>query len=247
MLPPAFAEEPAMLTFDSSFAVTALFLCGRLQLMFETENLCRTLADDHARGQSVAGRYSRHNRSIRDAKVVDPVHSQIAVHHRHGSPPIFAVPVSCQKLVAASQPERSSSAPFRLPGITSRLANGRSGAELPTSRQSSTHAIAALKSSASASAFASIRASDLETDRARSGAGDPGFLDERPPQQRPAGDGAGQIGPHRNWTWEPPLDRQANQDFQARTCSSRRRLPRTCCCASVLFWYSHTQSKATWS
>jgi hypothetical protein len=73
------------------------------------------------------------------------------------SRPIFAVQVSCQKLVAASRIKRSSSAPFKFPGITSRLTNGRSGAELPTSRQSSTQAIAALRSSGSDSVLASIR------------------------------------------------------------------------------------------
>src|SRR5258707_15196600 len=41
----------------------------------------------------------------------------------------------------------SSTAPFRLPGITSRLVNGRSAAELPISRQSCTQAIAAFRSS----------------------------------------------------------------------------------------------------
>ena len=43
------------------------------------------------------------------------------------SRPIRAVPVSCQKLVAASRMNRSSSGPFRFPGITSRLTKGRSG------------------------------------------------------------------------------------------------------------------------
>src|ERR1700730_956050 len=41
----------------------------------------------------------------------------------------------------------SSAAFFRLPGVTSRLVNGRSAAELPISRQSCTQAIAAFKSS----------------------------------------------------------------------------------------------------
>src|SRR5260221_4926831 len=41
----------------------------------------------------------------------------------------------------------SSAAPFRLPGITSHLVNGRSAAELPISRQSCTQAIAAFRSS----------------------------------------------------------------------------------------------------
>ena len=48
--------------------------------------------------------------------------------------------------------------PFRLPGMTPRLTNGRSGAEFPISRQSSsTQAIAVLRSSGSDSVFASIR------------------------------------------------------------------------------------------
>src|SRR5258708_26672699 len=40
----------------------------------------------------------------------------------------------------------SSATPFKLPGITSRLVKGRSEAELPISRQSSTHALAAFMS-----------------------------------------------------------------------------------------------------
>src|SRR5258708_6001243 len=50
----------------------------------------------------------------------------------------------------------SSAAPLRLPGITSRLMKGRSGPELPISRQSSTEAIAAFISSGCANVLASI-------------------------------------------------------------------------------------------
>src|SRR6266446_8925864 len=46
--------------------------------------------------------------------------------------------------------------PFRLPGITSRLVNGRSAAELPISRHSSTQAIAAERSSGCDRKLASI-------------------------------------------------------------------------------------------
>src|SRR6516164_301428 len=51
----------------------------------------------------------------------------------------------------------SSSCAFKLPGKISRLTKERSGTELPTSRQSSTHAIAALKSSGWDSVLGSIR------------------------------------------------------------------------------------------
>src|SRR5260370_3343709 len=50
----------------------------------------------------------------------------------------------------------SSSAPVKLPGITSRLLYARSGAEFPISRQSSTHATAAFRSSGWDSVLASI-------------------------------------------------------------------------------------------
>src|SRR3979411_1113285 len=50
----------------------------------------------------------------------------------------------------------SSAAPLRWPGMTSRLTNGLSGPELPISRQSSTHAIAAFISSGCANVLASI-------------------------------------------------------------------------------------------
>src|SRR6185295_15216002 len=50
----------------------------------------------------------------------------------------------------------SSAAPLRLPGITSRFVKGRSGVELPISRQSSTCAIAAFRSSGWDSVLASI-------------------------------------------------------------------------------------------
>jgi hypothetical protein len=50
----------------------------------------------------------------------------------------------------------SSAAPLRLPGMTSRFVKGRSAAELPISRQSSTQATAAFRSSAWDSVLASI-------------------------------------------------------------------------------------------
>jgi hypothetical protein len=47
------------------------------------QHLCGTLADDDAGSHGVAGRYARHNRPIRDAKVVDSVDFEIAVNHGH--------------------------------------------------------------------------------------------------------------------------------------------------------------------
>jgi hypothetical protein len=57
---------------------------------------------------------------------------------------------------AASQMKSSSAAPLRLPGMTSRFVKGRSGAELPISRQSSKHDTAAFRSSGWAGVLASI-------------------------------------------------------------------------------------------
>jgi hypothetical protein len=50
----------------------------------------------------------------------------------------------------------SSAVPLRLPGMTSRFVKGRSAAELPISRQSSTPATAAFRSSGWDSVLASI-------------------------------------------------------------------------------------------
>src|ERR687885_603489 len=51
--------------------------------MFEMENFRCPLPDDHAGSHRVTGRYSRHNRSISDPEIVDSIHSQVAIHHRH--------------------------------------------------------------------------------------------------------------------------------------------------------------------
>src|SRR5258708_5510724 len=73
------------------------------------------------------------------------------------SRPILAEHVGCQNAIAPSRTKSSSAAPFKLPGITSRLTKGPSGAELPISRQSSTHAIEAFRSSGCDRILGSIR------------------------------------------------------------------------------------------
>jgi hypothetical protein len=53
------------------------------------QDLCGPLSDDHAGRHGVAGCHARHDGSIRDAKVVDAVDFEVAIHHRHGVLPHF--------------------------------------------------------------------------------------------------------------------------------------------------------------
>src|SRR5215468_6680347 len=46
-------------------------------------DLCRTLSDDHTRRHSIARGHAWHDRSIGDAKVVDAVDLEEAIHHGH--------------------------------------------------------------------------------------------------------------------------------------------------------------------
>src|SRR5262249_18252816 len=47
-------------------------------------DLCCALSDDHTGCHGIAGGHARHDRSIRDAKVVDAVDFEEAIHHTHG-------------------------------------------------------------------------------------------------------------------------------------------------------------------
>src|SRR5215467_12970509 len=60
------------------------------QLVFDSQHVCCTLTDDHAGSHGVAGCHAWHDRSIRDAKIVDAVDFEVAIHHTHGLPPHFA-------------------------------------------------------------------------------------------------------------------------------------------------------------
>src|SRR5262249_7751272 len=53
------------------------------QLVFDSQHLCCTLTDDYAGSHGVAGCHAWHDRSIRDAKIVDAVDFEVAIHHTH--------------------------------------------------------------------------------------------------------------------------------------------------------------------
>jgi hypothetical protein len=107
-------------------------------------------ANDDAGSHRVAGSYAWHDRPIRNTKFFYSINFEIAVNHRHGVSAHFGgarlMPVS-HGGIPDEVFELCTFKVARLPGITSRLMNGRSGAELPISRQSSTQAIAAFISS----------------------------------------------------------------------------------------------------
>src|SRR5215470_648037 len=52
--------------------------------MLSPYDLCCTLSDDHTRSHSIAGGHPWHDRSIRDAKVVDAEDFEAAIYHRYG-------------------------------------------------------------------------------------------------------------------------------------------------------------------
>ena len=49
-------------------------------------DLCCPLSDDHTGRHGIAGGHAWHDRSIGDAKVVDAVDFEEAIHHTHGMP-----------------------------------------------------------------------------------------------------------------------------------------------------------------
>src|SRR5499433_2899029 len=57
--------------------------------MCSSEHLSSALANDHAGGHRVASCHAWHDRSIRDAKIVDSIDFERAIHHTHGVPPHF--------------------------------------------------------------------------------------------------------------------------------------------------------------
>src|SRR5262249_24146169 len=50
-------------------------------------DLCCTLSDDHTGSHGITGGHAWHDRSIRDAKVVDAVDLEVAIDHTHVVPP----------------------------------------------------------------------------------------------------------------------------------------------------------------
>ena len=52
-------------------------------LVYSPQHLCSTLADDDAGSHGVAGRYARHNRPIRNTKVVDSIDFEAAINDGH--------------------------------------------------------------------------------------------------------------------------------------------------------------------
>src|SRR5580692_11843953 len=114
------------------------------------------LADDDAGSHGVAGGHARHDRAVCNAKVFDPIDLKLTVYDRHRIAPHCRGTRLMVVSEAASRMKFSSAAPLRLPGMTSRFVKGRSAAELPISRQTSTHATAAFRSSGWDSVLASI-------------------------------------------------------------------------------------------
>jgi hypothetical protein len=56
------------------------------QLMFcvsRPQHLCGTFTDDDTRRHCVTGCHARHNRPIRNAKVVDSIDFEVPVYNRH--------------------------------------------------------------------------------------------------------------------------------------------------------------------
>src|SRR3984893_14252179 len=123
----------------------------------------------------------------------------------------------------------SSAAPLRLPGMTSRFVKGRSSGELPISRQSSTHATAAFRSSGWDSVLASIWIGS-------SGLGPVKRIWPRlfgrttPPYNVQEAAGGLNLRLSRRCTAELPPGRSVNPECQDQDCSSRRTLPRLHCC-----------------
>ena len=62
-------------------AGASLFSSSELVPRFQ--NFSRSFTDDHARGHRIAGGYARHDRAIRNAKVGDSVHFEVAIYNRH--------------------------------------------------------------------------------------------------------------------------------------------------------------------
>ena len=52
--------------------------------MLSPQDLCGTLADDDAGSHRVTGRHARHDRPVRNAKVVDAIDFQTAIYNGHG-------------------------------------------------------------------------------------------------------------------------------------------------------------------
>ena len=57
--------------------------------MVGLQYLCCTLTDDDTGGHGVTRHHARHDRAIRDAKVVDSVDLEVGVHDRQGIAPHF--------------------------------------------------------------------------------------------------------------------------------------------------------------
>src|SRR5215813_9637806 len=58
-------------------------------LVLAPYELCCTLSDNHAGRHRVAGCHARHDGSIRDAKVLEAMHPEMAIDHRHRVAPHF--------------------------------------------------------------------------------------------------------------------------------------------------------------
>src|SRR6516162_4737859 len=60
-----------------------------LQLVFDSQSVCGALSDNHAGSHGVAGCHARHDGSIRDTKVLDAIHPETTIDHRHRVAPHF--------------------------------------------------------------------------------------------------------------------------------------------------------------
>src|SRR5215469_13388305 len=103
-----------------------------------SQDRCGALAYNDAWRHGVANCHPTHDQAIRNAKIFDSVDFKVAIDYRH----IVSTHLCCTCFVPEARSCIANKvfklSPFKFPGITSRLTNGRSAAEFPISRQSST-------------------------------------------------------------------------------------------------------------
>src|SRR5215510_2002121 len=63
--------------------------CQSSKLVCSTQHLSSTLANDHAGGHRVADCHAWHDRAVSNAKSLDSIDFERAIHHTHGVPPHF--------------------------------------------------------------------------------------------------------------------------------------------------------------
>src|SRR6516165_9098623 len=113
-------------------------------------------ADDDTWRHRVSCRDPRHDRTVGDAQPVNTVDLERTVDDRHIISSHLGGAGKCQYGMIALRTKFSNSDLPRRPGKTSRFLSSRNAPELPMSRQSSTHRVAAVTSAGSLRRFVSI-------------------------------------------------------------------------------------------